>query len=115
MAELTKLKSTATIDEIMEVIHRDGAVVLKDMLSAREVDATLNEVRPYMEATRTGQDSFTGFNTTRTGALVARSAKCRELILNPTVLAATKAFLSPYCVRFQLHLGQIIRLKPKPR
>ena len=112
MAELTTLPPTATTDEILEVIHSDGAVILKDMLSQAATDETLAEIRPFMDTTNNGHDEFSGFQTTRTGALVARSAMCRELILNSTVLGATKAFLDPYCARFQLHLGQIIRLRP---
>ncbi len=112
MVQLTTLPPTATTEEIMEVIHADGAVVLKDMLTSNEVGAVVDEVRPYMDATPVGADDFAGFKTTRTGALVARSPKCRDLILNQTVLDATKAFLAPYCLRFQLHLGQIIRLMP---
>jgi len=112
MPQLTTLPATAETSEILEIIHSDGAVILKDMLSPNTTDHVLTEIRPYMEATSNGHDDFTGRQTTRTGALVARSATCRELILNPTILAATKAFLDPYCARFQLHLGQIIRLRP---
>jgi len=65
-----------------------------------------------VEATDTGRDDFSGRLTTRTGALVARSPACRELILSPTVLEAARHFLSPWCARIQLHLSQIIRLKP---
>ncbi|HEY5681402.1 MAG TPA: phytanoyl-CoA dioxygenase family protein [Pseudomonadales bacterium] len=112
MVQLTTLPPTATTEEIMEVIHADGAVIVKDMLTGDEVGAVVDEVRPYMDTTPVGADEFAGFKTTRTGALVARSPKCRDLIMNQTVLDATKAFLAPYCLRFQLHLGQIIRLMP---
>ena len=112
MTQITTLPATAETSEILEIIHSDGAVILKDMLSPDATGDVLTEVRPYMEATGNGRDDFSGRQTTRTGALVARSARCRELILNPTILAATKAFLDPYCKRFQLHLGQIIRLRP---
>jgi ectoine hydroxylase-related dioxygenase (phytanoyl-CoA dioxygenase family) len=112
MTRLTTLPASAQAGEILEVIHADGAVILAGMISPAEVKATLAEVRPYMDATANGNDDFSGRETTRTGALVARSAMCRQLILNPTVLEATKTFLDPYCARFQLHLGQIIRLRP---
>ena len=112
MSQITNLPATAETEEILEVIHADGAVILKDVLDPTTTDAVLSEIRPYMEATSNGADDFSGRLTTRTGGLVARSAMCRELIVNPTILAATKAFLDPYCVRFQLHLGQIIRLRP---
>lgn len=112
MPSLTTLSGTASTDEILAVIQKDGAVVLDDVLTAGQVERVLGEVQPYIDTTDAGQDDFSGFKTTRTGALVARSPACRELILNDTVLAAARGFLSPYCARIQLHLGQIIRLKP---
>ena len=112
MAHLTTLPATADTAEILSVIEKDGAVILKDMLTPTEVDQLLEETLPYVEATRNGQDQFVGFQTTRTGALVARSPACRELVTNQTVLKSAKAFLSPYCARIQLHLGQIIRIRP---
>lgn len=112
MPELKKLPASAPTEEILEVIHRDGALILTDALSQADLTALKAELIPYMEATPVGIDDFTGRSTTRTGALVARSPKTRELVMNGAVLAAVKQFLDPYCLRFQLHLTQIIRLKP---
>lgn len=112
MAHLTTLPATADTADILSAIEKDGAVILKDMLSPAEVDQVLGETGPYIEATRNGQDKFVGFQTTRTGALVARSPACRDLITNQSVLKVAKTFLSPYCARIQLHLGQIIRIRP---
>ncbi len=116
MTQLTTLPPTATTEDILAVIHQDGAVVVRDLIAPSEVDQVLDETRPYINATRTGADEFTGLKTTRTGALVARSPACRELILNGSVIQAAREFLAPYCARIQLHLGQIIRLMPgQPR
>ena len=59
-----------------------------------------------------GFDDFAGFKTTRTGGLMVRSQKCRELIAHPDILAPCKLFLEPYCQTMQLHLTQIIRIGP---
>jgi ectoine hydroxylase-related dioxygenase (phytanoyl-CoA dioxygenase family) len=112
MPELTTLPSQASTGDILAAIERDGAVIVEDVLHGAETDQVLAETRPYIDATRDGQDAFAGFRTTRTGALVARSPACRELVLNGTILAAASQFLAPYCKRIQLHLTQIIRLKP---
>lgn len=111
-AELVTLPADTGIDTVLEVIERDGAAILADVLDPAAVDRVLAEVEPYVEATRNGQDDFSGRLTTRTGALAARSPACRELILHPTVLAAAERFLAPWCTRIQLHLSQIIRLLP---
>ena len=112
MVKLQTLPATASADEILETVQRDGALILQDMLDTAHLTRLREELTPYMDATGSGTDEFAGFSTTRTGALVARSAMIREMVTHPTLLTATKAFLEPYCLRFQLHLTQIIRLKP---
>jgi ectoine hydroxylase-related dioxygenase (phytanoyl-CoA dioxygenase family) len=112
MPALVTLPADAPVDTILEVLTRDGALILKDVLTPAEVDQVLAETGPYIDATRRGRDSFTGYQTTRTGALVARSPACRELVTNARVLEAANRFLAPFCKRIQLHLTQIIRLEP---
>ena len=98
------LPANADIQTIMSVIERDGAVILKDVLSSEQLQSLRDEISPYINATEDGRDDFTGRHTTRTGALVARSAMCRDMVMNETVLAAADDFLLPNCQRYQLHL-----------
>lgn len=112
MPELQTLPATASSDEILAVLARDGALILADVLSPAQVERVRGEIMPYMEATEFGRDDFTGNRTTRTGALVARSPACRQLIMNETVVAAANAYLKPFCERIQLHLTQVIRITP---
>lgn len=112
MPALVTLPATSTVEAILKVLERDGAVILSDVLDATMRARFLVETAPYMAATRLGRDAFTGFATTRTGALVARSPTCCDMVLNPTVLSCARKFLEPYCLKIQLHLTQIIRLQP---
>jgi ectoine hydroxylase-related dioxygenase (phytanoyl-CoA dioxygenase family) len=112
MPSLVTLAPDTPIAEIMAVLARDGALIVRDVLGADEVDRLYGELRPFVEATKPGADSFTGYRTTRTGALVARSPACRALVMNPIVRAACDAFLLPNCERYQLHLAQGIRIMP---
>ena len=112
MPQLEHLPADAGIERILEVLRRDGALILDEVLTPAQIGAFLAETQPYMDATRHGADEFTGRSTTRTGALVARSVTARELVMNDTILATANRFLEPWCMRIQLHLTQIIRLKP---
>ncbi|MEM7411313.1 MAG: phytanoyl-CoA dioxygenase family protein [Myxococcota bacterium] len=112
MTELVRLPATATPDEIVPIVQRDGALILEDVLASTQVDQALRELTPYIDATRPGHDDFSGRHTTRTGALVARSAASREMVLHPGVLASARQFLAPWCDRIQLHLSQVIRILP---
>lgn len=111
-ATLKTLTASASEEQIVEALRSDGALILENVLSHKELQHVHEETWPYVEATDTGRDDFSGTLTTRTGALVARSPACRELIMHPGILGAARAFLAPYCARIQLHLGQIIRLMP---
>jgi ectoine hydroxylase-related dioxygenase (phytanoyl-CoA dioxygenase family) len=112
MPALVTLPPTASIDEIMAVLDRDGALIVRDVIAPDDIARLKDEVMPYVEATRPGQDGFTGFRTTRTGALAARSAVCRELIMNTMIQSLCERVLKPNCERWQLHLGQVIRIMP---
>jgi len=111
-AELQRLAADCTVDQVLEVIRDDGAAIVTGLLAPAGLAAVRAEILPYVEATANGRDDFSGRLTTRTGALMARSPACRELVLHPTVLAAAERFLAPYCGRIQLQLSQIIRLRP---
>jgi ectoine hydroxylase-related dioxygenase (phytanoyl-CoA dioxygenase family) len=112
MAHLTTLPATADQTDILSVLEQDGAVILSDMLTLDEVDQVLSETLPYIEASRNGRDELNGFMTSRTGAVVARMPVCTELITNQSVLKAARTFLAPYCSRIQLHVSQLIRIRP---
>ena len=95
MAQLQHLPATADPATITAAVERDGAVILDDVLSPEFLVALRSETDPFMDHTSNGQDPFAGFNTTRTGGLLVRSQRCRELIEHPTILEPCKKFLAP--------------------
>jgi hypothetical protein len=116
MPSLQHLAADAAPEAIAALLDSDGALILDDVLTPAQTDQVAAEIGPYVEATADGRDSFTGFQTTRTGALVARSPACRELVMHPAILAACDVFLKRACDRYQLHLTQAIRIRPgQPR
>ena len=112
MPNLQHLPADAESSAIVSAVQQDGAVILDDVLSEGFIAALREETDPYMEHTSNGEDHFAGYKTTRTGGLLVRSAKCRELIEHESILAPCNEFLAPYCERVQLHLTQIIRIRP---
>jgi ectoine hydroxylase-related dioxygenase (phytanoyl-CoA dioxygenase family) len=112
MPSLNHLPADTPPEAIVEALKTDGAAIIDRVLSASQIAAVRAEIDPYIEATANGGDQFTGYQTTRTGALVARSPACRALIMHPTLLAACDGFLLPACDTYQLHLTQVIRIRP---
>jgi ectoine hydroxylase-related dioxygenase (phytanoyl-CoA dioxygenase family) len=105
------LPSTTSATEISKVLADDGAVIVDDHASAELLDRFDAEITPYVEATQTGPDDFSGHNTRRTGALIARSPAARDLVMDPLVLATCHEVLG-HATSFQLHLTQVISIGP---
>jgi len=105
------LPASCSGDDVAAALTADGAVIVDSVISSDFVNDLNAELRPWMERTTPGPDSFSGKNTRRTGALVARSQKCRELVMHPLALATCRKFLA-HATSFQLHLTQVIAIGP---
>ena len=105
------LPATATPEEATAILKRDGAVIVDGVISSPEMDAVAEELKPWMDATPFGPDDFSGRRTKRTGGLVARSPRCRDLVMNPLILGVAGGLLS-HASSFQLHLTQVIAIGP---
>lgn len=112
MALLQRLSATNDAEKLAQVLRDDGAAIVEDVLDAAALKQLKSEIMPYVEATELGRDDFTGRKTTRTGALVARSEACRDLVMDELILGGANAFLKRFCERVQLHLTQLIRIQP---
>lgn len=98
--------------EIVAAMQEDGACIVRDLLSEAQLDRLAADLEPWIDRSKTGADDFTGRQTKRTGALVARCPECRPLVTHPLILGAAKEFLGPHCHRIQLHLTQTIDILP---
>ncbi len=105
------LPADAQPEKAFEILQRDGCLVIDGLMSQNTLEQVTLEMSPYLEATPKGTDEFEGFETRRTGTLVARSPKSREVIMNTTVLDVAARALS-HATNFQLHCTQIISVGP---
>lgn len=112
MGELVTFDPDHDTAEILAVMNRDGAAIIRDAMAPEQRDRVAAELDPWVTTTPRGRDDFTGRQTTRTGALVARSAASRELVMDSRVLELANGFLAPHTNRIQLHLTQVINIHP---
>ncbi len=108
---IAHLPNDSSPEEVAAIVGRDGAGVVEGLAPAELLDRIHQELQPYLQATPAGPDSFSGRLTRRTGALVARSPSCRELVTHPLAVAASRALLSQ-ATNIQLHLTQAIAIGP---
>jgi hypothetical protein len=106
------LKANSSIEEILEVIEQDAGVIIDNLLDKNQLKNINEDLKPYLVKTKEGQDDFTGFKTKRVGALMARSAECQNLALNPIINEVSKLFFEPHSDGYQLHFTSAIDIAP---
>ena len=108
---IVHLASDAGPDEVAAAVGRDGAAIVDGVAPDELLQRIEAELRPYLDATPTGPDDFSGEHTRRTGSLIARSPGCRELVMHPLALGTARTFLG-HATNMQLHLTQAIAIGP---
>lgn len=109
---LQTLNPDCTVEDIIAAMNRDGGCIIRDVLSADELQRLNADVDPWIEQSALGVEDFGGRSTKRTGALIARCPSVRPVAMHPLILGAANAFLGPYCERIQLNNTQLITLYP---
>ena len=112
MGEIRHVSIDTPIEEILSILEEDAGLIIDNYLSKENVELIKNDLRPYLEVTRHGQDEFTGFETKRVGALMARSKTCQDLALDPLINNMVDNFLEPHCENYQLHFTSAIQIGP---
>jgi ectoine hydroxylase-related dioxygenase (phytanoyl-CoA dioxygenase family) len=112
MTDLPRFDRSVASSEIVQALSTVGCAIIERLVDTEVVDNVLQEMQPYIDATPYGSEDFTGLQTKRTGALLARSRSSIDLVAHPLVLDITQQILHPYASTFQLHLTQIIAIDP---
>jgi ectoine hydroxylase-related dioxygenase (phytanoyl-CoA dioxygenase family) len=107
-----RLVGGASVDDVEAALRDQGCVVVERLAGAELLDRIESELEPHLRVTAPGGDEFTGHNTRRTGALLARSPSFRDLAADPLVLGALDRVLGDHATSYQLHLTQVIEIGP---
>ena len=112
MSALVSLPGTASTDEILEVLARDGCAILDRLAYAATMDAVTADLSQDIANTPTGTGEFVGHETRRTHTVLVNSSAAGGLALHPTIAALNDAVLGPYCARYQLSSAAAIAIGP---
>jgi ectoine hydroxylase-related dioxygenase (phytanoyl-CoA dioxygenase family) len=110
--DVPRVGSDADVDEVEAALRASGCVVIERLVSDSHMDRIEADLEPFLSATPAGGDEFTGFNTRRTGSLLARSRDFGVLAAHPIVLGALDRVLGDHATSYQLHLTQVIDIGP---
>lgn len=92
--QLTTLPATTTVEEVVDVIGRDGGVIIENFLDADQLAELRRQLEPVLASTGYGEDEyFAGTQTRRAGGLFGRLDLMSEIALHPLYYGAAKAIL----------------------
>jgi ectoine hydroxylase-related dioxygenase (phytanoyl-CoA dioxygenase family) len=113
---LQTVPSTTPIDTLVQLLERDGAIVVEGLATPAQLDQVHDELSPWLDLpldqSPLGNDRFKGLRTLRTSSLIAKSPTCRTLATDPLVLQILDRVLGPQCAAYQLSWTQAIRIGP---
>jgi ectoine hydroxylase-related dioxygenase (phytanoyl-CoA dioxygenase family) len=117
---LEHVPNTASVDEIMEVVKRDGGVIIKGLLSPdqvqrfnAEIEPHLSELNPGSESANDGVKEFHGSQTKRLTNLVTISPIFREEIIDlDLVLSVADSAMLPTYDSYWMGTAQVIDIGP---
>lgn len=112
------LPPSASADDALEVLLREGAVVVDHALAPESLAAIEAELQPWFDAAYHGAGALFGRKTKRFGGLFAKAPSTALLALHPTVLEVMTRTLkgpdpdAPRCDAIELNLTQAIGIEP---
>ena len=112
MGEVKHVSIDTPIEEILQILDDDAGLIIDNFLDEDGLERIKSDLKPYLKVTKNGQDEFTGFETKRVGALMARSKTCQDLALDPFINQMADNFLGPHCESYQLHFTSAIQIGP---
>jgi ectoine hydroxylase-related dioxygenase (phytanoyl-CoA dioxygenase family) len=109
--EIPRFDAQVKPEQVAEALAEFGCAIVERLAPPAQLAEGRRELEPYLDVTPLGGDEFAGRRTRRTGALIARSPVCRELVTHPLVLDVVGRVLG-HATNFQLHLTQLIAIGP---
>ncbi|MGA0604671.1 phytanoyl-CoA dioxygenase family protein [Phenylobacterium sp. VNQ135] len=92
---LTRLTREAEVAQVIEVIERDGGVIIEGMLRSETLEGLRSDLLPLLEKTPTGKDAvFDGQKTRRLSRLFARTRHVADIAMDPLFYDAAMHFVS---------------------
>lgn len=111
---------TATLSEILDIIVRDGGVIVHHMLTPEVIARMLEELKSTTTSTQIGPKTnhslvnhFWGEQTKRFTRLAQRSQTFTdEVLVHPILLGLADALLKPHCASYWMNTGQMMIVMP---
>lgn len=117
MAEVTHLPSDCYASDIIEVVEREGCVVVDSLVDDAWLTQFNKDIQPSVDAYRTYQfagegrmNDFLGDDTVRLQGMLRKAPCYLDLILDERLLGTMDHFLLPNCNNYLLNSSEVIEI-----
>ena len=93
MTELTRVRPDAALDDVVEILERDGAVIVEDFADAATLQGLWADLEPALEACAYSGNWYDGLRTRRVSSLFARTARLTPVVTQRLYLGAARALM----------------------
>lgn len=118
--ELERVDATIDATALAQLLQRDGAVVVHDILTTRQLNSLNAELDAVSEGVAPGlrhpsheeMIEFYGHSTIRLDGLPGRSETFQEIMQSRLICGVADELLLPNCDDYLLNTGQLIQIGP---
>src|SRR5256885_7219219 len=93
MTGLTRVTPEASLDEVVEIIERDGGLIVEDFVDAGTLEALWTDLGPALDAQGYGEDWYNGTSTRRVSSVFARTTNLTPVVTQPQYLGAARRLM----------------------
>ena len=116
MAVVTHLPADASVSDIIEIVERDGTVIVDDFVSASwletfntSVQTSIENYKPYDYGEPEAME-FLGHRTVRLNGLMSKAENYIDLMSDVRLLGVMDHFLAPNCGQYRLNSSELIEI-----
>ena len=99
-------------EKLITELDANGCVIVEGHINDTRLQQLHTELQPYLDNAPLGKTDFAGRTSRRRNGLLTKSEVCRELAIDPLILAVCDGVLGPNCVNYRLHVTMLVELMP---
>ncbi|GAA3426014.1 phytanoyl-CoA dioxygenase family protein [Streptosporangium sandarakinum] len=93
MAGLIRVRPDADLDDVVEILERDGAVVVEDFVDQETLAGLWDDLGPCLESHSYSDNWYDGLRTRRVSSLFARTTRLTPVVTQRLYLGAARAIM----------------------
>lgn len=93
MAEIVHVNSAAELDDVVEILDRDGAIIIENFVDRTTFDGLWADLGPVLDACRYSKSGYDGHLTRRVSSLFRRTTHLVPVVTQPLYLGAARRIM----------------------